>query len=159
MKNLDIKQESFFPPTFKGVGVGLIIWGLSYLLFPGENGYTLYTLLWMSLCLVPGVFFFFTRYGLTVNVNKKQYRIYTELLGLKFGNYESFNSVEKFYVNKVKAAYTVTKFSGAQYNYSNYVYKAYMLLDNGEKIHLDTDKKEERLQKRVEKYQKALQGL
>jgi len=150
MQTFDIKQESYFPPNFKIFG-GLLIFGSLLLLGSVDTITWLRSILSITIFLL-GIAMIFTRYGLMVDVINKTYTIYTLLYGFKIGEPVAFVFIDKFYINQMTEQALATTRTGAKFDVRKKVFKAYMRLDNGEKIHLDTDKDKNQLEKRINAY-------
>ncbi|SMD35070.1 hypothetical protein SAMN04488029_2324 [Reichenbachiella faecimaris] len=154
MQTVDIKQESYFPHNFKIFGGVLIFGALASLLI--STDISLVSVLVSLLLVLLGVLMIFVRYGLRIDPGTKTYTEYTWLLGLKLGQPESFHFIDKFYINQVTEQALATTRTGAKFDIKNRIFKAYIRLDNGEKLHLDTDKNEETLTRRLTQYKNIL---
>ena len=131
----NIPQESYFPFTWKILGALLIPVALILL----SLDMSLVLRVFLSLLLITlGLMMISTRYGLKVDIEKKTYVVYTWLLGFRIGNPVPFQNIQKYYINSVKEQATVSARSGLSSTISKEVFKAYMKLDTGDKIHLDT---------------------
>jgi RNase P/RNase MRP subunit p29 len=104
--------------------------------------------------LLVGFSMIFLRYGLRINVEDRKYQIYTQCFGLRFGRFESFGYIEKYFINEVNCTTVMTTGAGIRHNIRKSAFKAYMKLDNGEKVHVDTDRNYEKLKSRIENYMK-----
>ena len=159
MNEIDIKQESYFPLNFKIFG-GIIIFGS--LLFSISSNFESVTVLKLIISLAficLGIFLISARYGLKINIENNSYTVYTYILGFKAGQPTMFNYIEKFYINQVTEKALATTRTGAKFDVKNTIFKAFIKLDNGEKIHLDTDNSEIALEKRVADYRKSLKSI
>lgn len=153
MNEIDIKQEPYCPITFRVFGYGLIVGGLTYIIPFSDEFSIINMLIGIGLSIV-GLILATTHYGLIINLDNPSYTVYVWILGFKSGKPVKFNYIEKFYINAVTETASISNYSGARKDYSKQVYKAYMLLDTQEKIHVDTHRKEEVLLKKVEEYKK-----
>lgn len=149
MTELDIKQESYFTYHFKIFG-GILILGCFLILVTQELN--VWKVLLSAIFFGSGLLMTTSYYGLKINVEQRTYTIYTWILGFKTGTPERFNYIEKFYLNEVSNDAVLTSRAGLQYDIRNKVFKIFMKLDNGEKIHVDTDKNRERLKSRMNEY-------
>lgn len=157
MRMLDVKQESYFPQNFKIFGVILVFGSIMTLaIAPSISAVRVIVTL---LIILLGVSMIFTRYGLKVDPNKKTFTIYTLLFGFKLGKPEPFNFIDKFYINQVTEQSLATTRTGAKFDLKNKLFKAYIRLDNGEKVHLDTDKSEEKLNIRLNQYKTIVSSV
>ncbi|WP_420580156.1 hypothetical protein [Reichenbachiella sp.] len=157
MQILDVKQESYFPQNFKIFGVILIFGSIASLVnAPSISALRVVITL---LVILLGASMIFARYALRVDPNNKTYTVYTLLLGLEFGKPASFNFIDKFYINQVTEQAQATTRTGAKFDLKNKLFKAYIRLDNGEKLHLDTDKSEEKLKNRLDQYKSIVSSV
>ncbi len=155
MNKIDIRQEHCLPQTFRLFGFGVIIGGLTFILpIPANDAQSLINLsIGIGLILI-GLLMATTRYGLKINFTDPSYTVYIWYLGVKSGKPVKFNRIEKFYIKAVTETTSISNFYGAKRDYNKQVFKAYMLLDNEEKIHVDTHKNEDKLIEKVKHYKK-----
>jgi hypothetical protein len=159
-----IRQEALLPAGFKIFGGMMICMGgtLSFIQFNLllENFAFLGILfILIGLVLIAGGLVLITaHYRLTIDPMNKTYHIYPWLLGYIPGKPTSFKLIEKFYINGVKQSQNYHRRSGSVSSVHSYTHKAFMLLDNGGKIHLDTDDDLEKLEARVASYQQQLRA-
>ncbi|MGB3464975.1 MAG: hypothetical protein WBA74_06890, partial [Cyclobacteriaceae bacterium] len=106
--------------------------------------------------LLAGLLLITARYGLLIDIRNTTYTVYSLWLGMKFGQAEKFGRIEKLYINRIKETYSVSKFAGARTDVSSHTFKAFMLLDTGEKVHVDTHKSMEKLTEKVRQYEQVL---
>lgn len=154
MPKIDIKQEAYFPFTFRIFGLILLLFGL--LIWT-----QVHLSVWVRWLITTGswaigICMAVARYGLWVDPESKHFCVYVNILGWKSGKPVPYGSIESIFMNEVTETTTVQSRAGSVYDARNKVHKAFMKLDNGEKIHMDTDKKPERLLERVVSYRKAL---
>ena len=169
---IDVKQEAYLPITFRIAGFIVLAFGLKILfehlsfLFNG----TLFNLLandflfLLKLLAGPsltilGLIMLTAHYRLQIDPSQKTYCIYVWLLGLKSGKDLKFNYISKIYINQVTEKGMFTSRGGIQHDIRDKMYKAFLKLDNGEKIHLDTSKTEDQLNSKIEVYISKLNGL
>lgn len=152
MNIIHIKQEPFFPLTFRLFGFGLLVGGLLFII-PLTPEYEITDVVIGVALLLGGLILISARYGLLINVSERTYQVYSWWLGYKAGETENFGSIEKFYINRIKETNAISTFSGSVSEVSNFTYKAYMLLDTGEKVHVDTHRSEEKLTEKVRSYE------
>ena len=146
---IDIKQEYFFPPMFRIFGGVLCLLGpLVLITQPHTLGYYVLTVVF----LLTGLTMVFLRYGLSIDVANTNYRIYRKLFWQQFGNKTPFRFIEKFFINEVRDTIVMTTRAGITHNITKSAFKAYMKLDDGSKVHVDTDQDKEKLKERVENY-------
>lgn len=154
---LDIKQEYYFPFNFKIFGLILM---LGTVLSFTIGGISIVKLILLAIFTLLTRIMFTTRYGLLVDVEKSAYMVYTLFLGHKKGKIIKINSIEKLFINEVTSTKSVVRYTtGVPRKFKNQEYKAFMKLDNGIKIHLDTDRSREKLQERVDQYALVLRPV
>ncbi len=73
-------------------------------------------------------------------------------MGFRFGTPKEFKFIEKYYINEVNEDTVLMFRAGIQYDIRKKVFKLYMKLDTGDKIHVDTDKNHEKISSRMNKY-------
>ncbi|MEM9326217.1 MAG: hypothetical protein AAGA85_11195 [Bacteroidota bacterium] len=156
MSELDIKQEAYFPFTFKIFGV-LLIFGC-FLVSVTQISWLLKSLL-IPILFLLGLAVIFARYGLKVSLKEKTYLIYVGILGLKFGKPTPFNCIQYFFINEVTEKAVVTAMSGRASEVSKKTHKLFMKLDDEEKIHVDTHKDRQALETKLAEYKKVLNDL
>lgn len=156
MTTLDIKQEAYFPFNFKVFGGIVILGSVLFISSFGIEALPIGKAILLLAGLVFGLTLLTARYGLTIDIKNKSYTVYVMILGYKSGQPERFRFIDKFYINQVKEKVIATTRTGAKFDASNLVFKAYMRLDNGAKVHLDTDKKESALERRMADYRSFL---
>jgi hypothetical protein len=160
---LDIRQEHLLPFHIRVLGFFLMFFGI---LGVGMSIYLLVLfgqsdwLLWLSpIFAIIGTFLFFSHYRLEIDIEQKTYTIVTKMPFIRSGNPEAFDYISKIYINPVKEVTTFTSRAAQRYDTSKQLYKAFMKLDNGEKIHMDTDSDESKLKRRVDHYIQQLQHI
>ena len=109
--------------------------------------------------IILGLILITAHYRLRISIDPVEYHLYIWLLGFKTSKPVKFNSIEKIYTNEVTEENTLTGRSGVSIDVRKHVLKAYAKLDNGEKLHLDTDRKKERLDKRLAEYREFLKPI
>ena len=97
-----------------------------------------------------------TRYITEINPIKKYVHEYVWLMGGKVGKPESFDSIEKTFINSVNTAQRMTSYGG-NVNTARYLeFIGFVKLDNGEKIELMRDTDEDYVFEKMEKISKKL---
>jgi len=163
MAIINIKQEYLLPFHIRIFGILLVVFGLlgfgiSLLILVNEGKQD--WLIWLSpLLFILATFITFTHYRLIIDPDHRTYTVLTRMPLIKSGQPEQFNHISNIYINPVKETTTYTTRSAMRYDSTKQLYKAFMKLDNGEKIHLDTDSDEQKLEGRVDKYIEALGGV
>jgi hypothetical protein len=159
MSAIDIKQEALVPNTFKFFGLLLIIGGLIALRFYGDITVIILRNM-LSIGLIGlGAFLASAYYGLRIDVDNRTYTVYTFALGWKMGKPIKFESIELFYINRVKMSSRMNSYGGHKHTDETYTFNAYMKLNTGNKVHLDTDSDEGRLAERVEVLKEKLASI
>jgi len=161
---IEIKQETYLPYSFKLVGLTISLMSLVFIgvIITSSGRFdwlVALKILGLIVLVISGLMLLTAHYRLLIDPRKRKYHVYVWLLGFKSGRPETFKSIEKIFINGVKLSSRKTSYSGRIVDYKDYVYKAFMKLDNGEKIHLDTDHDKEKLDARVNGYIKQLGNL
>lgn len=162
---LTIKQESLLPGGFRFFGLLMMLVGgslcvIKFKLLLVNFDFVGILLILVGLALVSGGLLLITaHYRLTIDPINKTYHIYPWLLGYIPGKADSFNFIEKIYINPVKRSQDNHSLTGKVHTSHSGLYKAFMLMDNGEKIHLDTDSNLEKLQLKVDGYKQKLKTV
>lgn len=154
MPKVDIKQEAYFPYTFRIFGLILLAFGV--LVWTQHELHDLVKWLVTIGSWALGLSMASARYGLWVDPEIRKFCVYVNILGWKSGKPINYEHIESIFINEVTESATVQSRAGSVYDFNKKVHKAFMKLDDGEKIHMDTDKKAERLKERVESYRQAL---
>jgi len=148
---INIKQEAYLPLSFRMGGYFLVILGLLRLVSTIVIDFSLMAALLGLVLILVGAILITAHYRLEINVSDRTYHDYVWLLSAKTGSVTSFSYVHKIYINQLKQKTGYHSRSGRRFESSDVIYKAFMKLDNGEKVHMDTDVNEEELDKRVKK--------
>ena len=153
---IDIRQEYLVPFHIRFFGLLLLVLGilgfsisLVVLISSGSSDW----LLWASLPFaVLGAFLFYSHYRMQIDILNRSYTIVTRMPFLKSGKPVQFNFITNIFVNAVKETTTYTTRSALRYDITHQLYKAFIKFDNGEKVHVDTDKDKSKLEGRVNEY-------
>lgn len=94
--------------------------------------------------------------GVKVDADQKQVRSFSSYLGLKTGEWESYEEISKIYITRVKSSYTMYSRSNLGMDVTKYEYDAYMKVD-GESYYLGSHKDKNRLAKNISPICKYLQ--
>ncbi len=150
---IDIKQEPLLPFSFRIAEYGIIAFGAmlsaSAIIMSAQHPIFPSILIGFGLLLF-GAVLATSHYRLEIDVSKKSYNVYTWVLWMKVGKPEYFQYVSKIYVNSVKEKATFMARSGLSHSVKTNLFKAFMKLDDGEKIHIDTDKDQSKLEGRID---------
>ena len=105
--------------------------------------------------LVPPLWFSSTI--LTINLETKEVHLGTWIMGWKTGRTESFNHIEKIFINKVKTTQKMHRYgTGGVHEQTGVEYRAFVKLDNIEKYFLISNKSEKKVEKKVVEIKKKL---
>ncbi len=154
MKKLNIKQEPYFPFTFKLFG--LILFAFGVLIWTQREWLLIIKLLTMIASFGVGASILTARYGLIIDPVEKTLLEYVQVLFWKNGTTKSYGSIEKIFINEVTEAATFQTRTGSVHDVKNITHKAFLKLNDGETVQLDRDKKRDRLEQRVENYRELL---
>lgn len=154
MEKLNIKQESYFPFTFKLFGLILFAFGL--LIWTQREWVFFAKLLSMIASFALGGAILTARHGLLIDPIERTLLEYIQVLFWKIGSSKPYEAIEKIFINEVTEAATFQTRTGSVHDVKNIVYKAFLKLDDGEKVQLDRDKKRDRLENRVQNYRDSL---
>ncbi len=108
------------------------------------------------------LFFLFTvRRGLEINVRKKSWRKVIAIPGFRLGFSRPFGGIEKIFVNKLRMTQNplpvIPGIPALFPAYSEYVYKAFLKFDDGEKIELLVNSDKDNLMRMLNRYNDTLQ--
>lgn len=155
MKKLDIKQEAYFPFTFKLFGLILFAFGL--LVWTQREWHLIAKVLTMIASFGVGGAILTARYGVLIDPIEKTILEYIQVLFWESGKAKSYDKIEKIFINEVTEAATFQTRTGSVHDVKNNVYKAFLKFDDGENIQLDRDKNRDRLKQRVQNYREILE--
>ena len=153
---LHIKQEAIAPFGFKLFGslmvfMGItVIYGQVQLMSSQAFVKPILFLLVGAIIIGGGLILITARFGFELDPKEKKYRIYTWLLGWRIGRYQQYLKIKHVYIKEVKLRI------GGSSAIDGTLFKAFIKFDDGEPLHLDTDKEEKQLKSRVEGYKKTL---
>jgi hypothetical protein len=156
---IDIKQEALVPTSFKFFGFLLMIGGLIAFRFYGDIGILIFRNVLGIGLISLGIFLATAYYGLRIDIDSRTYTVYTFAFGMKFGKPVKFGNITNFYINRVSTSSKMTSYGGHRHATEAYSYKAFMKLDNGDKVHMDTDLAEARLEEKLEAYKQKLKAI
>ncbi len=154
MKEIDVKQEAYFPFTFKFFAVILLVFGI--LTWTQHEWHFIIKCLTMVVSFGLGSAILTARYGLWVDPQKKIFKEYLQVLFWKTGEIKSYQGIEKIFINEVVERATMQTRTGSMHDVKNTVYKAFLKLNDDRKIQLDRDKKRGQLEHRVQHYREYL---
>ncbi len=157
---IDIRQEPLLPVPFRILGFILLASGTgmtaAFLITLFTQGRMAWGLAAGVLVAAAGIILAFSHYRLMIDTANRKFKVTTWVLWFRRGEWEPFEYVEKFFINRVIQSTTVSSFTGHPHQVKDYLFKAFMKLDNGEKIHVDSDNTEHRLEVRIALYKEQL---
>ncbi len=103
---------------------------------------------------LPALWFSFN--VIIIDMNKKEIFDGVWTMGKRLGKPTPFNEIEKIFINKVKTKKTMYSISNQQNIVTNHEFRAYLKLDNGEKLFLISHPIEDTLEEKVTKIRKKL---
>jgi len=153
MSSIDISHDYCLPKQFRFFGVAVVVFAIvfvaGHLSLPGKT---------ISLVsVIAGLLMLTARYGLLLNAKERRYKEYVHLLSYKKGQWLSYAGIEKIFVNKLKISEIVVSRTGARFDAKSQIFQAYLKLDDGTKVELDSDSNRERLVARLNRYNRVLQ--
>lgn len=92
---------------------------------------------------------------LTISTETNKIHLGNWVMGFKTGKPKPFNSIEKFYVNKVNVSQTMNTRANS-YTSNQVEYQAFLKLDDGEKYFLVSHRSEKKLEEKVAEIKKKL---
>jgi len=163
-ETINIRQEPYFTLPFKLIAITIIFSVIFFYYQQLDYSRTFNIIVWLkiisSIIAIPICVILLTaHHGVLIDKTHKSVLVYVWILGFKTGTPKYFNYIERIYINGVKLSSRKTTSTGRIVIFKDYVYKAYIALDDGEKIHLDTDKSEEKLITRIEGLKKNIGSL
>lgn len=138
MKTVDFRTSAYFSPVF--IFNGFVIAFIAVLVFP-------HSISGAIILSVTSLIIFTTHYRLKVDFEKKNFRDYVWILGLKTGKDERFDQIEYVFITKSRVTQKM-QLRGASTTTKKDVYDGYIRFSEHEKVHLITmDEKPKLLQK------------
>ena len=134
---IDIKTGTLFPWTFQLIAGIVFLIGLSIIVDRTV----------LSLCLIAASVFVFSGYsGIEIDKEKNSYREYMSFFLIKSGKKIKYNGIEKIFINSTKVKQQMhTAHTNHSSIFTNVEFNGYLKLENGQKIHLLTKRKKEKL--------------
>lgn len=101
----------------------------------------------LVLALIPT---WFSRYVLEIDVENRTYADLIQILSLSWGKKVAFGPVEKIFINECQVGQTIHRYStGAPATFRSMEYKAFLKLQNGDKVFLLSKMEPERLKESI----------
>ena len=149
-----INQGRALPLTLRVVGVGIVLVAVVKIMQHFPESYAIPIAIALSF-LAPMIWFSSTI--LTINLETKEIHLGTWIMGLKTGRPESFDHIEKIFINEVKTIQKMQRYgTGGVYEKRDVEYRAFIKLDNEEKYFLISHRSEKKVEKRVADIKKKL---
>ncbi|MBV6645941.1 MAG: hypothetical protein KI790_10850 [Cyclobacteriaceae bacterium] len=145
-EHIIVGQGRVLPGQFRFLGTAIVI----------AFYYWLFSLPYPFLVVPVGILFSFsipiiwsTRYILEIDVEKKLIHDTTWILGKKLGKPDSYERLNKIFVNKVNTSQRMTSYGGNVHTARDTSYTAFLLYDEHKKVELQTSKDKENLMSKV----------
>lgn len=133
---ISVFQGKFFPFTYRVVGILLPVVVMIKII---TNTVSEVSLGYYAIALPIGALLIFTEWTLEIHAKEKIIRKNLRFLIFKIGRKQTFTSIERIFINRVKQSY-----------------KAFIKLSDGEKLVLDCDVDKEALIERIHIYNREL---
>lgn len=140
MKIIDCRLSRYFSNQWLFFGLLLLVTGV-ILIFK-------LLIVGAIIVLMISVLIFTTHYHLSIDFNQKSYYDYVWLLGLKFGEKGTFESVEYIFIKKSKVSQTMNS-RGSSTTIRKEEYDGYLKFSEENKIHLLTSDSKKQLLKKL----------
>lgn len=139
---INLKSGRLFPWYFQLIGIGFLPISVMFL----ASNFIVSIIL-----MILAIFILTSFSGFEIDVQNKIYHpYYAFFFLLKSGKKKKFHSVEKLYINANNVSQRIYTFHTMQSStFKNVEYDAYIKFDNGVKEYLITDKKLDRLKKKL----------
>lgn len=151
---LNIKHAFLLPYHFRIFGWVIILFG--FLLPTTINNIPL-LLLASAGCILVGILFVTSRYGLKIDLDQKKYKEYVKVLGFSSGSWISYEAIEKIFINAVKSSQTMASRGNYRTEIVINEFAAYLKFADGSRIELDEDEDKAALITRLNRYNQLLQ--
>jgi hypothetical protein len=147
-----IKQGFYLPRNFRLFGIFIFLFGIGLM----ANNISPLSIIGGIAGLTLGFICFTTNSRLEIDIANRTFHDYIWILGLKTSKPERYISVDKIFINRVKSSTRTHSFTGKVNSFQDIYFKAFMKLDNGEKIFLQESKNIDQLLKYITDYAKRL---
>ncbi len=148
-----INQGRSVPLTFRLVAMGLVIALIVWIIQNLPEMIAILSAIAFSM-LIPMLWFSFQI--LTINPESKEIHYGTWVMGYKSGKPKKYTSLEKIFINKVKTSQNMYSQTNKGLTVRGVEFHAYLKYDEGEKIFLDSDQDEKRLEDKMIKIREKL---
>lgn len=147
MKKIDFKTSPFFSWHVQLAAIGLLVIGV--VVFEKS-------ILGGSIIFLACVLIYTTHYRLHIDLDKKVYRDYLWIMGLKDGKLRTFHTLSYFFIKKNKVSQTMG-LKAATSTVVKEVYDAYLKFSDEEKIHVLTANDKNKIITKLHPVSKTLQ--
>jgi len=129
--SIDLKTSSYFPSTWRLVGIFFAVAGI---LIAFAN-------IFIGIVLViGGVLVVTTHYRIEIDFGRNTYHDYTWIFGIKSGEKGHFDHIEYIFINKNKVSQTMGN-RAISSTITRYDYNGYLKFSETQKIHLRSDER------------------
>ncbi len=147
MRSIDFKTAPFFSWHVQVAAIGLLVIGV--VIFDKS-------MLGASIIFLACILIYTTHYRLHIDLDKKVYRDYLWIMGLKDGKLCNFHDLSYFFIKKNKVSQTMG-LKAATTTVVKEVYDAYLKFSDEEKIHVLTANHKENIVAKLHPISKTLQ--
>jgi hypothetical protein len=152
MNEIHVDLGPYFTFNLRVFGILLIISSVSV---PLRLDIGLVFYLFIPMIILAGLGLIRARKKAVLNLEEKYFLDYVVILWVKNGDKISFEAIDLIYINEVQNASNFQS-RGRSMVIRGIVYKAFLLLSNGQKVRLDEDKNYYKLLNRVAKYNELI---
>lgn len=148
-------QGAVLMPHFK-FGISLFIAFAIVLIYQHTMGnLAVLIAVFLTILLIPT---WFSKYVLEIDTESRSYANLIQILSYSSGKRIAFGAVEKIFINECRVAQTIHRYStGAPATFRNVEYRAFLKLENGDKIFLLRKREADKLKKHLEDLANSLQ--
>lgn len=153
MKIVRVNKGKTIPLPFRFISALLIGLSVVQVLRNLQEPWSIIIAILLSFIL-PGIWF--ASNIIIIDLERKTLFDGSWTMGFRFGKNHRFESIDSFFINKVKIKQTIYSLANQQNILVNHEYKAYVKLQSGEKYFLFSHPLEERAQEKLTKIRKKL---
>lgn len=128
-RSIDFRTSFYFPVLARLGGCLLVAFGLLA---------AMANLIVGAIFLCVGIFVATSHYRVKIDFGRNQYKEYSWIFGLKFGDTDHFDQIEYIYVNKNKVTQSIAA-RVASTSFQRNDYNAYIKFSERHKVHLRSD--------------------
>lgn len=146
---MSIRFGFLFPWTFRFIGIILIL----------ASVITWTKIGWFAiLVFIPGILLSLASEGFEIDTIRKRYREYYSFIFIKTGKYQTYQAVERLFVNRSQESQRIySAHTNQSSTFTNEVFNAYLKFSSGKKILLRKGKKKEKLMAQLNLISQSLQ--